>query len=451
MVHAACGGFMLLLVEWQQPSPSSFTLKAWESHVLTGSCCGVLQPWVRPAWQQSARLAGHGHRPLVPSHRAQSELAEVVHTITQTVLAGEEVLPVVSPSLPGIFQESGSGLFRSVFLEPASAVPALFSLSYTGPMVCTSDHLLPWALHTPRPSGRNRRMAASAACLMVLTLVAVSLGSGTRRLSPALHLHTLPATLPPLLVALPHRAPRVPVPLGGHPGDPVHTYTTGPSGSAGPAGDAMALGLGSGWGVPAKRGHSIGAGGHRSYAPLFPVAAAAVSIGFVVMLVARYRLGREPAGTPSPRICGVSPALDPMCGLRVPGPVLRGGGLKDFYESGRKPKHLGRPSKHPQMPLIWIDMEMTGLDVNKEVILEVACVITDGTLDTIIEGPNLVLTCDPRCSMTPCVTFRRAAVSLRGPGQSPVLPFACCVGPMLSDGRCSLCSLWCRFRASRAQ
>ena len=28
----------------------------------------------------------------------------------------------------------------------------------------------------------------------------------------------------------------------------------------------------------------------------------------------------------------------------------------------------------------------------------------------------------------PCVTFRRVAVSLRGPGQSPVLPFACCVG-----------------------
>ena len=28
----------------------------------------------------------------------------------------------------------------------------------------------------------------------------------------------------------------------------------------------------------------------------------------------------------------------------------------------------------------------------------------------------------------PRVTFRRVVVSLRGPGQSPVLPFACCVG-----------------------
>jgi len=46
-----------------------------------------------------------------------------------------------------------------------------------------------------------------------------------------------------------------------------------------------------------------------------------------------------------------------------------------------------------------------------------------------------------QCSMwgmlppSPCVTLRWVAISLRGPGQSPVLPFACCVGSMLSDGR----------------
>jgi hypothetical protein len=34
----------------------------------------------------------------------------------------------------------------------------------------------------------------------------------------------------------------------------------------------------------------------------------------------------------------------------------------------------------------------------------------------------------------PRVTFRRVVVSLRGPGQSPVLPFACCVGLLLSVG-----------------
>ena len=36
----------------------------------------------------------------------------------------------------------------------------------------------------------------------------------------------------------------------------------------------------------------------------------------------------------------------------------------------------------------------------------------------------------------PSVTFRRVVVSLRGPGQSPVLPSACCVGSLRSDGRC---------------
>ena len=39
-----------------------------------------------------------------------------------------------------------------------------------------------------------------------------------------------------------------------------------------------------------------------------------------------------------------------------------------------------------------------------------------------------------------CVTFRLVVAPLRGPGQSPVLPFACCVGLLLSVGRCGRCS-----------
>ena len=50
----------------------------------------------------------------------------------------------------------------------------------------------------------------------------------------------------------------------------------------------------------------------------------------------------------------------------------------------------------------------------------------------------------------PCVTFRRVVAPLRGPGQSPVLPFACCVGSLLSVGRCGRCSCWCRFRVCGA-
>ena len=51
----------------------------------------------------------------------------------------------------------------------------------------------------------------------------------------------------------------------------------------------------------------------------------------------------------------------------------------------------------------------------------------------------------------PCVTFRLVVVLLRGPGQSPVLPFACCVGLLLSVGRCGRCSCWCRFRVCGAR
>eukprot|EP00884_Botryococcus_braunii_P015861 jgi/Botrbrau1/2959/Bobra.0026s0027.1 len=42
-------------------------------------------------------------------------------------------------------------------------------------------------------------------------------------------------------------------------------------------------------------------------------------------------------------------------------------------------------------PLVWIDLEMTGLDVEQHTILEVACLITDGDLEREIEGPNLVI------------------------------------------------------------
>lgn len=37
--------------------------------------------------------------------------------------------------------------------------------------------------------------------------------------------------------------------------------------------------------------------------------------------------------------------------------------------------------------LLWIDLEMTGLDAEQDVILEIAAVATDSNLETIIEGP----------------------------------------------------------------
>lgn len=43
------------------------------------------------------------------------------------------------------------------------------------------------------------------------------------------------------------------------------------------------------------------------------------------------------------------------------------------------------------LPLIWIDLEMTGLDPEVEQIVEIAVIITDGQLDHAVEGPDLVL------------------------------------------------------------
>ncbi len=41
--------------------------------------------------------------------------------------------------------------------------------------------------------------------------------------------------------------------------------------------------------------------------------------------------------------------------------------------------------------LVWMDLEMTGLDAARERIIEIATVITDGNLELIAEGPCLVV------------------------------------------------------------
>ena len=41
--------------------------------------------------------------------------------------------------------------------------------------------------------------------------------------------------------------------------------------------------------------------------------------------------------------------------------------------------------------LIWIDLEMTGLDPETERIIEVATLVTDADLNLIAEGPNLII------------------------------------------------------------
>jgi len=41
--------------------------------------------------------------------------------------------------------------------------------------------------------------------------------------------------------------------------------------------------------------------------------------------------------------------------------------------------------------LVWIDLETTGLDIEKESIIEIATVVTDGELNILATGPNLAV------------------------------------------------------------
>jgi len=47
-------------------------------------------------------------------------------------------------------------------------------------------------------------------------------------------------------------------------------------------------------------------------------------------------------------------------------------------------------SKDPKR-LVWIDLEMTGLEPERHVIIEIATLVTDGDLNVLAEGPNLAI------------------------------------------------------------
>jgi oligoribonuclease len=50
---------------------------------------------------------------------------------------------------------------------------------------------------------------------------------------------------------------------------------------------------------------------------------------------------------------------------------------------------MSQNNDHPT--LIWLDLEMTGLDPDSERIIEIATAVTNADLTEIIEGPNLVI------------------------------------------------------------
>lgn len=47
--------------------------------------------------------------------------------------------------------------------------------------------------------------------------------------------------------------------------------------------------------------------------------------------------------------------------------------------------------------LVWVDMEMTGLDPERDRVIEIATVVTDANLNTLAEGPVLAIHQDDAC------------------------------------------------------
>lgn len=41
--------------------------------------------------------------------------------------------------------------------------------------------------------------------------------------------------------------------------------------------------------------------------------------------------------------------------------------------------------------MVWVDLEMTGLNVDTDKIIEIACIVTDSQLNVIAEGPHLII------------------------------------------------------------
>ncbi|XP_056140968.1 small fragment nuclease [Lampris incognitus] len=49
------------------------------------------------------------------------------------------------------------------------------------------------------------------------------------------------------------------------------------------------------------------------------------------------------------------------------------------------------PASVMSQRMVWVDLEMTGLDIEKDQIIEMACIITDSELNILAEGPNLII------------------------------------------------------------
>ncbi len=58
--------------------------------------------------------------------------------------------------------------------------------------------------------------------------------------------------------------------------------------------------------------------------------------------------------------------------------------MSQAFEAHPSPSGATRPN---EMNLVWIDMEMTGLDPDNDRVIEIAAIVTDADLNTLAEGP----------------------------------------------------------------
>lgn len=55
----------------------------------------------------------------------------------------------------------------------------------------------------------------------------------------------------------------------------------------------------------------------------------------------------------------------------------------DFRQKSNAPRRMSK--------IVWIDMEMTGLNLRNDRIMEIACLITDNSLNVVAEHPTIVI------------------------------------------------------------
>ncbi|XP_053187290.1 small fragment nuclease [Scomber japonicus] len=61
------------------------------------------------------------------------------------------------------------------------------------------------------------------------------------------------------------------------------------------------------------------------------------------------------------------------------------------YFDVRTSRSVSMSSSAMSQRMVWVDLEMTGLDIEKDKIIEMACIITDCDLNILAEGPNLII------------------------------------------------------------